>query len=124
MNTEININSKAQFIEDIKRWALLDNQLKIVNEKTKKMRDLKSELSEKIRKYMIDNNISNNKIKLSDGELWMYEKKSQTPLTFSYIEETLSNIINDEEQLEYVIEYLKTNREISTSQDIKRSYNK
>jgi len=124
MNTEITINPKTQFIEDIKRWALIDSQLKIVNEKTRKMRDIKSELSEKICKYMNDNNISKNKIKLSDGELWVYEKKNQTPLTFSYIEETLCNIIKDEEQLEYVIEYLKSNREVTISQDIKRTYNK
>lgn len=124
MNNEITINTKTQFIEDIKKWALIDSQLKIVNEKTRKMRHLKYELSEKICKYMNDNNISKNKIKLSDGELWVYEKKNQTPLTFSYIEETLSNIIKDEEQLEYVIEYLKSNREVTISQDIKRTYNK
>jgi hypothetical protein len=124
MNNEITINPKTQFIEDVKKWVLVDSQLKIVNEKTKKMRELKNDLSDKICDYMTDNNLLQNKIKLSDGELWIHERKSQTPLTFGYIEKTLSNIISDKEQLEYVIQYLKENREVTTSSDIKRSYNK
>ena len=121
---EITINPKTQFIEDVKKWVLVDSQLKIVNEKTRKMRELKNDLSDKICDYMTDNNLLQNKIKLSDGELWIHERKSQTPLTFGYIEKTLSNIISDKEQLEYVIKYLKENREVTTSSDIKRTYNK
>ena len=124
MNNEITINPKTQFIEDVKKWVLVDSQLKIVNEKTRKMRELKNDLSDKICDYMTDNNLLQNKIKLSDGELWIHERKSQTPLTFGYIEKTLSNIISDKEQLEYVIQYLKENREVTTSSDIKRTYNK
>jgi len=121
---EITISPKTQFIEDVKKWVLVDSQLKIVNEKTRKMRELKNDLSDKICDYMTDNNLLQNKIKLSDGELWIHERKSQTPLTFGYIEKTLSNIISDKEQLEYVIQYLKENREVTTSSDIKRTYNK
>jgi hypothetical protein len=122
MNNEIAKNTKIQFIEDIKQWALLDSQLKIVNEKTRKMRDLRNELSEKITKYMSETN--NSKIKLSDGEIRLYEKKDYSPLTFSYIEKTLATIVNDKEQLEYVIQYLRENREITISPEIKRIYDK
>jgi hypothetical protein len=122
MNNEIIINPKAQFVEDVKRWALIDSQLKIVNEKTRKMRDMKHELSEKITKYMSENEHA--KIKLSDGELRLYDKKEYSPLTFGYIEKTLAKIIQDETQLDYVLQYLKENREITTISDIKRTYDK
>jgi len=122
MNNEITINSKAQFIDDVKKWALLDSQLKIVNEKTKKMRDMKHELSDRICKYTEHTNIPENKIKLSDGELRIYEKKEYSPLTYGYIEKTLGNIIENKEQVEYIIKYLKENREITTSLDIKRTH--
>jgi hypothetical protein len=36
MSNEITVNPKAQFIEDVKKWATLDSQLKIVNEKMRK----------------------------------------------------------------------------------------
>lgn len=122
MNNEIIINPKTQFVEDVKRWALIDSQLKIVNEKTRKMRDMKNELSEKITKYMSENEHA--KIKLSDGELRLYDKKEYSPLTFAYIEKTLAKIIQDHEQLDYVVKYLKENREITTISDIKRTYDK
>jgi hypothetical protein len=121
MNAEITVTTKTQFIEDVKKWALLDSQLKIVNEKTKKMRDMKHELSDRICMYTKHNNIPENKIKLSDGELRIYEKKEYSPLTYGYIEKTLGNIIENEEQVEYIIKYLKENREITTSLDIKRT---
>jgi hypothetical protein len=81
-----------------------------------------NELSEKITKYMSENEHS--KIKLSDGELRLYDKKEYSPLTFGYIEKTLAKIIQDHEQLDYVVKYLKENREITTISDIKRTYDK
>jgi len=119
---EICINPKTQFVENVKKWAILDSQLKIINEKTKKMRDMRNELSENISQYMSDNN--HTKLKLSEGELRLYEKKEYSPLTFGYIEKTLSKIINDKEQLDYVVQYLRENREITTSNDIRRTSNK
>ena len=36
--TKLVLNNKDEFINNIKHWVNLDNQLKIVNEKTKLMR--------------------------------------------------------------------------------------
>jgi hypothetical protein len=119
---EVAVYTKPQFVEDVKKWALLDSQLKIVNEKTRKMREMKNDLSEKITNFMCDH--QHEKIKLSDGEIKLYEKKEYSPLSYSYIEEMLHNIIQDEEQVEYVIQYLKDNREITIVPDIKRTYDK
>jgi hypothetical protein len=122
MSNEISLSDKSQFIQDVKQWALIETQLKIVNEKTRKMRDMKHELSEKICEYM--SSTSNEKIKLSDGEIRLYEKKEYSPLTFGYIEKTLANIIQDKQELEYLVEYLKENREITTSAEIRRIHHK
>jgi Family of unknown function (DUF5760) len=123
MSDELTLNPKQQFIDDVRKWAMLDSQLKIVNEKTRKMRDLKHELSERICKYSETNNIPENKIKITDGILRIYDKKEYSPLTFGYIEKKLSDIISNQEQVDYIIKYLKDNREITTSLDIKRTYN-
>ena len=50
----------------------------------------------------------------------MYDKKDYKPLTFTYVEKCLNEIIKDKTHVEYIIKYLKDNREITTSQDIKR----
>jgi len=111
--------TKAQLINDVQRWVLADTQLKQLTEKTKQMREVKSEANANIMLYMKQTNYNGN-IKISDGELRIYEKKEYSPLTYSYIEKCLAKIIPDETHVEYIIQYLKENREVTTNQDIKR----
>ena len=111
--------TKAQLINDVQRWVLADTQLKHLTEKTKQMREVKSAANANIMLYMKQTNYNGN-IKISDGELRIYEKKEYSPLTYSYIEKCLAKIIPDETHVEYIIQYLKENREVTTNQDIKR----
>jgi DNA primase catalytic subunit len=115
--------NREEFIENIKKWITIDSQLKTVNEKTKKMRDIKNELSEKICNYK-DNNAINNTIKITDGELRFYQKKEQTPLSFGYIENCLEQILTDQTQIDFVMDYIKDNREVNIITDIKRIYHR
>ena len=115
--------SREDFISNVKKWTLLDTQLKIVNEKTKKMRELKSSLTSEICNYVNNNHLQKN-IGINDGELRLYEKREYSPLSYSYIEECLRSIIQNPEHIEYIIQYLKDNREIKIIQDIKRTFSK
>ena len=112
--------NKTKFIENIKRWVLLDSQIKMVNEKLKKMREMKSEALEEIIQYATERNIDHKKIEITDGELRFYEKKDYQPLTFTFLEEHLGKIIKNQDQVEEIIEYLKENREIYVSLDMRR----
>jgi hypothetical protein len=111
--------TKAQLINDVQRWVLADTQLKQLTEKIKQMREVKSAANANIMLYMKQTNYNGN-IKISDGELRIYEKKEYSPLTYSYIEKCLAKIIPDETHVEYIIQYLKENREVTINQDIKR----
>ena len=115
--------TKTQLINDVQRWVLAETQLKQLNEKVKQMRELKAAAATNITTYTRQQNYKGN-IKISDGELRIGEKKEYTPLTFSYLEKCLGNIIPDNAHVEYIIKYLKENREITTSQEIKRIFNK
>jgi hypothetical protein len=115
------IEPKKQFVENIQKWVLLDKQLKLVNEKTKEIRENKHRLTNDICDYIQNKNLSSTKIEISDGELKMYEKKEYSPLTFTYIEESLAKILTDKSQVDYVIEFLKKNREVKSSVDIRRT---
>jgi acetone carboxylase gamma subunit len=112
---------KVQFIQNIKKWVLLDSQLKIVNEKTKKMREMKHVLTKQICDYSNNQKI-NNKITITDGELRITEKKEYSPLTFTYLEECLQKIISEQEQVDFIVKYLKDNRQITTVPDIRRTF--
>lgn len=115
---------KANLIENIKKWILLDTNMKMVNEKIKQIRVMKNEITEEICNCMLkqtnSTNLKNQNIKFNDGELRFYEKKEYSPLTFSYIQDCLENILEDESQIEFILDYLRDNRDITTSIDIKR----
>ena len=120
----VHIISKSDFIESVKKWVVIDSQLKLINEKTKKMRDMKHELTDGICNYMKANQLTQNKIGISDGELRFYDKKEYETITFGYIEKCLAELINDKKQVEYIIQYVKDKREITSSLDIRRTYSK
>jgi hypothetical protein len=123
-NALVNTNSKQSFTENVQKWVILDKQLKLIHEKTKDIRETKQKLTEDICNYIQNKNISNTKIEISDGDLKMYEKKDYSPLTFTYIEDSLAKILSDKSQVEYIINFLKSNREIKSSLDIRRTYKK
>jgi hypothetical protein len=70
---------------------------------------------------MIENGLEKNKIKLSNGEMRIGEKKEYSTLTFSYIEECLAKIIPEKEHVDFIIDYLKSHREIKTVQELQRT---
>ena len=115
-------NPKEQFTNNIQTWVAIDNQLKIINEKTKLIRNQKNNLLEEINEYAKNNNIVNNQIEINDGFLKFYEKKEYSTLTYSYLEESLAKLITDKKQVDYIMKYLKENRQVNTSMDIRRNY--
>tara|TARA_E500000178_G_scaffold353032_1_gene417909 strand:- start:13 stop:390 length:378 start_codon:yes stop_codon:yes gene_type:complete len=110
------------FASNVKKWVLLDSQLKMANEKMKILREEKNLLGNKICNHLQETGNSHRKIMIHDGDLKVYEKKEYSPLTFSFLEQHLGKIMTDPQQVNYVIQYLKEQREIKTSNDLKRSY--
>lgn len=119
--SELSQSTRKIFVENVQKWVLYDQQLKSIQEKTKTMRAAKRELSDSICKYMIENGLEKNKIKLSNGEMKIGEKKEYSSLTFSYIEECLAKIIDEKDHVDFIIEYLKSHREIKTVQELQRT---
>lgn len=120
MNNQIAI--KDDFTQNVKRWVTLDSQLKMINEKTKQLREEKNSLSKSICEQLEKTGNKSRKIFIHDGDLKIHEKKEYSPLTFSFLEEHLGKIMNDPSQVNFVIDYLKEKREIKISNDLKRSY--
>ena len=110
------------FASNVKKWVLLDSQLKMANEKMKILREEKNLLGNKICNHLQETGNSHRKIMIHDGDLKVYEKKEYSPLTFGFLEKHLGKIMTDPNQVEFVIQYLKDQREIKTTNDLKRSY--
>lgn len=111
------------FENQIQQWVAIDNQLKILNEKVKDLRDKRSQLSENITQTASKNNMLQSTVQISDGKLRFVNTKVQQPLTFKYVEQSLGEIIKNEQQLKQIMEHLKKNRDTKVVQEIKRYSN-
>ena len=111
------------FENQIAQWVSIDNQLKIVNEQTKVLRDKRNTLSENITQYAANNNLSNATVQISDGRLKFANTRVPEPLTFKYLERALGEVIKNESQVSLIMKHLKEKRNIKTIQEIKRFSN-
>lgn len=106
------------FQENIQKWVRLDNQTRILNEKIREVREKKSECMEALIEYSEMNKISD--IQISDGRLKFTKTRVSEPLTFKYLEKSLTEIIRNTAHVNQIMEYIKKSREIKVVQDIKR----
>jgi len=122
MTSEIVKSGKTQFIENVKKWVAMDSQIKMINEKMQKIRNVKREVLDEIVKYVESNEMTHSKIEITDGDLKFFEKKEYTPLSYSYLEKCLGRIISDPKQVDHIMRYVKENREVKSTVDIRRTY--
>ena len=113
------VSPKDELIYNVKRWVAIDKQLKLIHEKTKELRQLKHSCGKGICNYLSENPNLNNVVGITGGELRVYQKKEYSPLTFTYIETCLGEIIPNPSHVEAILKYLKEHREITMSEDIK-----
>ena len=110
--------------ENIKQWVRLDDQLKMVNEKSKEIREKKNNIEENILVYVEKNNLENATAKITGGKLKFIETKQTAPLTLKFIEECLNQTINNPLKVKEILAHMKEQREIKYIKDIKRYYDK
>lgn len=119
------IETKEEFISCIREWVILDKQLRLVQDKSRELRQKKTVITDRLCEFMEDKNIADKPIQISgQGQLQLVERRDYSSLTFSYVEERLAEIIDDEEQVDYIVRYLRDHREINVYSDLKLASNK
>jgi len=111
------------FEQNIQKWVLIDNKIKILNDNLNQLREERSELSRTLCNYAEMNNLQNANIQISDGKLKFVTTKVSNPLSFKYVEKSLSDVIKNGEQVKKIVDYLKQNRETKVVQELKRFTN-
>jgi hypothetical protein len=117
----IKLYMDEEFKTQLEKWLYVDNELKNVNEKVKKLRDIKSVLTQSLTEHINKKELTNSTIKINNEVVKFLNCKTTQPLTFKYLETCLGEIIKDEEKVVKIIEYIKNKRETNYSLDIKRS---
>ena len=112
------------FENQIQQWIQFDNQLKQINEKAKELREKRNTIETSILNYANTNNLSNSSVKIGDeGRLKFTTSRIPEPLTFKYLERSLSEIIKNENQVKMIMDYVRSKREIKNVPEIKRFSN-
>ena len=114
----------SSFEQQVTQWLQLDNEIKEYNEKLKVVREKRQQLEENLTKYASSNNLSNNTIQVNGAKLKFTEMRVAEPLTFRYLERTLSEVIKNPAQAKLILDHIKQNREIKTVPEIRRFSNK
>lgn len=104
----------------VQKWVLVDNQLTILQEKVKTLREWKKKLNENITEIMLNQHIEHKVLSIPNGELSLQEKREYSSLSFGFIEDCLDEIISDKEKVEIIMDYLRDHREIKTVKEIRR----
>lgn len=107
----------------IQRWVELDNEIKIANEDIKDTRTERAIINDEIIEIMLERNLMKATVNINDGKLRFITTKQTAPLTLTYIEKCLKELITNESQVEQIMKYIKNKRETKSVTEIKRIYN-
>ena len=116
MNTiqEIDNNELNQFKIQVKNWLEIDQQ---IMEKEKEIRELKKiknkKLEPEITSFMRTYNISD--LNTDNGKLRCNQRNTKKPLNKHNIRDNLSQVIQNNQQIEQAMDLILNNREIVTT---------
>jgi hypothetical protein len=110
----------SNFSQSVQKYILVDEEIQKLQNQIKTLREQKHDLQDKITTTMNTNNWQNRSLEIGNFELSLTERKQYSSLSYTYLEKTLSQIIPDKTQLEYVLKYLREKREVKTIQEIKK----
>lgn len=116
-------NMISAFDKQIQKWIELDNKLKKINNEIKTTREMKNDLEASIMEIVNNKKLLNTSISTTDGRLRFIETKSSNPLSLTFVEQCLHEIIPNASQVQHILKYIKEKREIKINPEIKRYYN-
>lgn len=107
----------------MKQWITIDNQIRSENQTLKSLRIERSKLTQTACSIIKTNSWETKKIEAPDSKIMFVNKKEYPPLTFSFLEKHLAEIIPEPENVNMIITHLKNKREPKVTPDLKRLLN-
>jgi hypothetical protein len=112
------------FEDNVRQWTILDTKIRLANAQLREMRVTRDNLSKSVCDHMKQSGIDKRKIEIADSKIEVFEKKEYSSLTMGYLEKCLSAIIQEQESVKHILQYIKDKREIKKSVELKRTFNK
>ena len=123
-NTNMPLASASSlFDKQIQKWVEMDNKIKKINMELKSSREIKNELETSIMTTVNNKKLLNTSLSLPDGRLRFVESKTTNPISLTFVEQCLNELIPNKSQVQHILKYMKEKREIKINSEIKRYYN-
>ena len=116
-------STSSLFEKQIQKWVEIDNKIKKINAELKSSRELKNDLETSIMTTVNNKKLLNTSLSLPDGRLRFVETKTTNPISLTFVEQCLNDLIPNKSQVQHILKYMKEKREIKINSEIKRYYN-
>lgn len=116
-------STSTLFDKQIQKWVEIDNKIKKINAELKTSRELKNDLETSIMTTVNTKKLLNTSLSLPDGKLRFVETKTTNPISLTFVEQCLNDLIPNKSQVQHILKYIKDKREIKINSEIKRYYN-
>ena len=110
------------FSDNIKKWVTIDEEIKRLNIELKNKRNDRSLILNNIIDYKNANNLDGKVIKYNSEMLKFIKSRQYQAITYDFIKTCLNEIIEDQDQVNFIISYMKEKRSYKNVEDIKRFY--
>ena len=116
-------SATALFDKQIQKWIEMDNKIKKINAELKTLREGKNDIETSLMETVNNKKLLNTSLSLPDGRLRFVETKTTNPISLTFIEKYLNELIPNKSQVQHILKYMKDKREIKTNLEIKRYHN-
>ena len=117
------ISATTLFDKQVYKWIEIDNKIKKINAELKTLREGKNDIETSIMEIVNNKKLLNTSLALPDGRLRFVETKTTNPISLTFIEKCLNELIPNKSQVQHILKYMKDKREIKINPEIKRYYN-
>ena len=111
----------STFTRDVQQYVKLDQQIQSLQSQLKALRQEKQATQDRVAEIMIANQWQKRTLDVGQQQLALVERKQYECLSFTYLENKLTTIIPDSVQRDYVLKYLKDQREVKTVHELRQT---
>lgn len=113
MANEFSETELNDFKNKVKQWLSIDSDIDKLQNKIKELKKTKKNIEPDITSFMVNYNISD--LNTDKGKIKYNEIKTKKPLNKINIRNNLSQVINDNSQIEQAMQLIMNNREVKTT---------
>ena len=101
--TAITATGTTLFDKQVYKWIEIDNKIKKINAELKTLREGKNDIETSIMEIVNNKKLLNTSLALPDGRLRFVETKTTNPISLTFIEKCLNELIPNKSQVQHIL---------------------